>query len=74
MLFRTILILAGSFLLLNLAQAETEKEKWHIEHPDHIPHEQSWHGKNPVKKVFDDDLSFMRKKKKKAYIVTHENI
>jgi hypothetical protein len=35
----------------------------HVDHPDHVPHNHG--GKDPVKKVTQDEIVFPRKKKKK---------
>lgn len=70
-----IVILLSSIVFLNsyalLSDEATKKNipvDAHIDHPDHVPHHG---GKDPVKKVTQDEIVFPRKRKKGNILIAN---
>lgn len=72
-MIRFFALFATLFISTSFALVETGTSKKqvptdaHVDHPDHVPHNHG--GKDPIKKVTQDELIFPRKKKKKLGLV-----
>jgi hypothetical protein len=52
----------NTYALVGDANKKKAAIDYHVDHPDHIPHNN--HGKSPIKKTSQDDGALPRKRKK----------